>query len=354
MAFIAKVYFTPKTKCDMKIFITGATGYLGNLLAVTLAKNGNQVNALVRDPDNAHNLDHSNIKLFKGDITDIESIKNAMDGCQQVFHLAAFARMWAKPSEIFYQVNVDGTRNVLQAAVEKNILKLVYTSSTAVFGVSLNQPLSEDDPRTIGFSNDYDLSKCMAEKLVKEYATNGLNALIVNPSRVYGPGSETFSNPFTRLIKAVIKGKPIPVPMCPDVVANYSYVHDVVAGHILAMKFGKAGERYILGGENVSYRRFEEVVREVIPMHVIAMPKFLSKIAGAMQLIRFFITNKPPAFTPSTVDRYYTDTAFSCRKAIEQLNYHVTPFKEAMTATIHHLNQKYYESASMLHRDHRS
>jgi len=354
MAFVAKVYFIPKTKCDMKIFITGATGYLGNLLAKRLADEGDRVHALVRHPATATNLGHPNIKLFKGDVTDIDSIKNAMDGCEQVFHLAAFARMWAQPREIFYEVNVDGTRNVLQAAAEKNISKLVYTSSTAVFGVSLNQPLSEDDPRTIGFSNDYDLSKCMAEKLVKEYAANGLNALIVNPSRVYGPGSETFSNPFTRLLKAVIKGKPIPVPKCPDVVANYSYVHDVVAGHILAMKFGKAGERYILGGENVSYRKFEEVVRGVIPVYVIAMPKFLLKIAGAMQLIRFFITNKPPVFTPSTVDRYYTDTAFSCRKAIEQLNYHVTPFKEAMTATIHHLNQKNYEPASMLHPNHRS
>jgi nucleoside-diphosphate-sugar epimerase len=355
MAFVAKVYFIPKTKCDMKIFITGATGYLGNLLAITLANQGNQLHALVRDARSIKNLDHPNIKLFKGDITDIESIKNAMDGCGQVFHLAAFARMWAKPSEIFYQVNVDGTRNVLQAAVEKNISKLVYTSSTAVFGISLNQPLSEDDPRTIGFNNDYDLSKCIAEKLVKEYAANGLNALIVNPSRVYGPGSDTFSNPFTRLLKAVIKGKPIPIPKCPDVVANYSYVHDVVAGHILAMKFGKAGERYILGGENVSYRRFVEVVREVTPLrNVIAMPKFLLKVAGVLQLIRFFATNKPPVFTPWTVDRYYTDTAFSCRKAIDQLHYHITPFKEAITATIHHLKQKNYEPTSMLYDDYRS
>ncbi|HET9825282.1 MAG TPA: NAD-dependent epimerase/dehydratase family protein [Chitinophagaceae bacterium] len=329
----------------MKIFITGSTGYIGNLLALRLAKEGNQVHALVRDPEKAASLKHPNIKLFKGDVNDSASIKDAMDGCEAVFHLAAFARMWAKPSDIFYKVNVEGTRNVLQAAVENNISKLVYTSSTAVFGTSINQPLCEDDPRTIGFKNDYDLSKCIAEKLVKEYAANGLNALIVNPSRVYGPGNATFSNPFTRLLKAAIKGNPIPIPQCPDVVANYSYVHDVVEGHILAMKFGKQGERYILGGENVSYRRFVEVVGEVIPVKsVLPIPKFLLKVAGLLQLARFAITKKPPTFTPATVDRYYTNTAFSCRKAMEQLHYHVTPFKQAMTNTIHHLKQNNNET----------
>ena len=104
-----------------------------------------------------------------------------MDGCEQVFHLAAFARLWASPSDIFFKVNVEGTKNVLATAIEKNISKFVYTSSTAVFGPSINHPISESDPRTIGFNNDYDLSKCMAEKLVFDYAAKGLQALIVNP-----------------------------------------------------------------------------------------------------------------------------------------------------------------------------
>ena len=330
----------------MKIFITGATGYIGNLLALRLADEGNQVHALVRNPLKAANLRHPNIELFRGDINDVASIKRAMDGCEQVFHLAAFARMWARPSDVFYRVNVDGTKNVLQVALEMDISKFVYTSSTAVFGTSINQPLSEDDPRTIGFCNDYDLSKCMAEKLVKEYAANGLNALIVNPSRVYGPGNATFSNPFARLFKSLMRGKPIPIPKCPETIANYSYVDDVVEGHILAMKFGKAGERYILGGENVSYRRFVQVVRDLMPVkNVIQIPKPLLKAAGVLQLIRFFITRKLPTFTPSTVERYYANTAFSCHKAIEQLHYRVTPFKEAMAATIHHLKQENYEPA---------
>ena len=187
----------------------------------------------------------------------------------------------------------------MDAAVEKNISRLVYTSSTAVFGASLNQPLSENDPRTIGFNSDYDLSKCMAEKLILDYAAKGLHALIVNPSRVYGPGNETYSNPFARILKALIEGKPIIVPKCPDVIANYSYVNDVVEGHILAMKYGKPGERYILGGENVSYQQLFRVIREMVPGRTaIPIPKILLKAAGVIQLFKFYLFKNQKGFIP--------------------------------------------------------
>lgn len=325
----------------MKIFITGATGYIGNVLALKLANSNHIVHALVRNPGEAKNLEHSNIRLFKGDIKDIDSIKKAMEGCEQVFHLASFARLWARPSDIFYEINVEGTRNILEAALETNVSKLVYTSSTAVFGNSIKEPLSENDPRTIGFNSDYDLSKCMAEKLVLDYVAKGLKALIVNPSRVYGPGIETYSNVFTRFLKALLKRKLIPFPSCPEIVANYSYVHDVVEGHLLAMKYGKAGERYILGGENVSYGQLFRVVRELIPGRtVVFVPKILLKTAGAIHILRFYLTKKQPPFTPLGIDRYYLNAAFSCEKAMKELNYTITPFKKGMIDTINQLKTK--------------
>jgi nucleoside-diphosphate-sugar epimerase len=325
----------------MKTFITGATGYIGNALTLKLANSNHVVHVLVRNPDKSKNLDHPNIRLFKGDINDIDSVRQAMEGCQQVFHLAAFARLWARPSDIFYKINVDGTRNILSAALEKNVTRLVYTSSTAVFGNSINEPLSENDPRTIGFDNDYDLSKCMAEKLVLDYVAKGLNALIVNPTRVYGPGIETYSNFFTRFLNAFLKRKLIPLPSCSDVVGNYSYVNDVVDGHLLAMKYGKAGERYILGGENISYGQLLQVVREIIPGKVvIKIPKKILQGIGALQILRFHLTKKQPALTPSAIERYYLNAAFSCRKAVEELHYKVTPFAKGIADTIHQLKQK--------------
>lgn len=326
----------------MNIFITGATGYIGNILALKLAGSNNVIHALVRNPATAKGLRHPNIKLFEGDLNNIDSIRKAMEGCEQVFHLASFARLWAKPSGIFYKINVEGTNNVLAAAVEKNVSRFVYTSSTAVFGTSLNEPFSENDPRIIGFNSDYDLSKCIAEKLVVNYAAEGLHALIVNPSRVYGPGNETYSNPFTRFLKASMDGKIVPLPKCPNVIANYSYVHDVVEGHILAMKYGQRGERYILGGENISYGELLKVVREFMPVrNAVLIPKVLLKIVGGMQLLRFYLTKKQPTLPPSAINRYYSNAAFSCRKAIEQLNYKVTPFRQGVAETIHHLKQQY-------------
>src|SRR5262249_4338267 len=154
---------------------------------------------------------------------------------------------------------------------------------------SIHTAMIESDPRTVGFDNDYDLSKCMAEKLVVDFAARGLHAVIVNPSRVYGPGIESFSNPFDRLLNAVLKDRPIIIPGCHDVAANYSYIDDVVNGHILAMKHGKPGQRYILGGENISYRQFIDVVKENIPLqNAIAVPLPVMKVAGVIQLLLFY------------------------------------------------------------------
>src|SRR5215813_9094265 len=113
MAHTEKIYLITKTSHIMNIFITGATGYIGNSLSLKLANENNNVHALVRDPSSARCPGHPNIKLFKGDVNDIDSIRDAMNGCEQVFHLAAFARLWAKPGDTFFKVNVEGTKNVL-------------------------------------------------------------------------------------------------------------------------------------------------------------------------------------------------------------------------------------------------
>lgn len=329
----------------MTILITGATGYIGNPLTFMLANEGNIIHALVRQPEKTTSLDHPNIKLFKGDVTDIDSIRKAMNGCDQVYHLASFAKLCAMPHDIFYTINVDGTRNMLQVAIEKNISGFVYTSSTAVFGNSIHSPMIESDPRTIGFDNDYDLSKCMAEKLVLDFAAKGLHAMIVNPSRVYGPGKKTFSNPFTRFLSNILKGKPILIPDCPDVIANYSYLNDVVNGHVLAMKNGKTGERYILGGENISYRQLLDAVKEIIPVKkTISIPKFILKLAGHGQLLWYYVSKKQPAFMANDIERYFRNTEFNCSKATREINYSITPFRQGISETINHLKKELYAS----------
>jgi len=131
----------------MKIFVTGATGYIGNNLAKRLAAEGHTIYALCRSAEKASLLAHDNIKICDGDITDIKSVRTAMSGCEQVYHLAAYARVWAKDTSQYYLLNVEGTKNVLDAARELGIEKIVVTSTAGVLGPSGDRPVKEDDER---------------------------------------------------------------------------------------------------------------------------------------------------------------------------------------------------------------
>jgi nucleoside-diphosphate-sugar epimerase len=322
----------------MKIFITGATGYIGRPLAVKLAENGHIVHALVRDPGSARIPVHPNIRLFTGDIASRQAIKNAVRGCGQAYHVAGLTRLWAKDKGLFYEVNVSGTQNVLTEALENGVSKLVYTSSCAVFGPSHKEPMTEKDPRLISFGNDYDLSKYICECLVKEFAHRGLFSVIVNPSRVYGPGIDSHSNPLTRIMRRCLNGKYVFIPGCRDVLANYAFIDDVVNGHLSAMQKGVGGERYILGGESLSYQQVFSVLKEEIGCSRLKMihPSILKGI-GWMELMRSKLTGAEPAFTPSVVKRITRNAALDCKKAIRQIDYRITPFREGIRQTIENL-----------------
>ena len=172
----------------MKIFVTGASGYIGNKLAHVLANRGNKVHAFVHSPGAEKLLQHPNIAIFEGDILDKESVSIAMRECRQVYHTAGIVKLWAKDPNIFYEKNVAGTNNVLEAALKEGVSKLVHTSTCGVWGPCNDHLLIENDPRTTSFDNDYDLSKYLGEKSVKEYCSKGLFTVIVNPPRIYGPG----------------------------------------------------------------------------------------------------------------------------------------------------------------------
>jgi nucleoside-diphosphate-sugar epimerase len=135
-----------------KIFVTGASGYIGSQLAKKLAGTGHSVHALIRNQSDASLINHPNIKVFYGDITKPETIREAIKGCEQVYHTAAYAKLWAKDPSVFYEINVKGTTNVFQEALNAGVRKLVYTSSAAVFGPSINALICEKDPRIIAFA----------------------------------------------------------------------------------------------------------------------------------------------------------------------------------------------------------
>jgi nucleoside-diphosphate-sugar epimerase len=326
----------------MKIFITGASGYLGfSVLQSALAK-GHEVHALVRQPQHFPSFNHPGLFLHGGDITDAVSVQQAMEGCSQVFHLAALSRLEHPKRQQYYSINVQGTYNVLEAALKEGISKLVYTSSCAVFGPSGEHPLTEEDPRMVPFENDYEISKHCAEQLVKEYVKKGLSAVIVNPPRIYGPGLSTTANPITSLIGRALKCGFIMIPTNKEVQGNYALISDVTEGHFLAMEKGKAGERYILGGENISYGDFFETLRQMAAQRIrlISVPGYLMKAAAGLTSATAKVTGRSTQFTPRIVSRLLQQRAVSSDKAVQQLGYQITPFPQAMSQTIHHLKKQ--------------
>lgn len=321
----------------MKIFITGATGYIGNNLAKRLADEGHIVHALCRSAHKLSLLQHDNIKLFEGDITDTSSIKNAMQGCEQVYHLAAYARVWAKDPSVYYRLNVEGTQNVLYAAKNLGITDIVVTSTAGVLGPSGERPVKEDDVRIGNILNEYEETKTRSETICREYAAKfGMRIIIVNPPRVYGPGVESESNALTKMIRLYMQGKWRILPGNGKRVGSYVHVDDVANGHILAMEKGRAGERYTLSGVNASYSEFFDAIAKAAGKKIILfpMPVWLMVIAGYGMIGYTKLTGKAPLLTPKWIRKYLYNWSLSCEKAQKELGYTYRSLEEGIQQTV--------------------
>ncbi|HSC54151.1 MAG TPA: NAD-dependent epimerase/dehydratase family protein [Phnomibacter sp.] len=318
----------------MKIMITGASGYIGQALCAQLLQQGHEVVALCRNT--AGMAPQKNLHWKAVDITQAQNVLHAMEGCTQVYHTAAFARLSSRNIQQFYRVNVEGTKNVLNAAAYHHVEKLVYTSSGGSIGKSLLVPMTEDDVRLEPFNNHYDLSKHMAEKAVREYVANGNPAVIVNPTRVFGPGKDTYSNVLTRLMEKFIRQSYYLVPCDGEAMSNYAFIDDVVAGHLKAMELGVAGERYILGGANISYNQFYAMLSNITGLHrkKIQVPFPILLGAAHVQTAWRKLLQQEPELTPETARRICQHRMLSSAKAIQQLQYHITNTESAMRKTL--------------------
>lgn len=319
------------------VFVTGSTGFIGTKLVNELVRKGHTVHALTRGTSNKEGLSHERIKLVTGDIMDRASLQRGMEGCSQVYHLAAYAKNWARSKQVFFDQNVDGMVNVFEAAKESDIERLVFTSTIVTFGPTLPGVIgNEDMPRiTERYYTEYEESKAVAEQKALIYASKGFPVVIVNPTRVYGPGKLTEGNSVSLMIDMYDRGK-VPVLLNGGSnIGNYVHVDDLVRGHILAMEKGTVGERYILGGENSSLKHLFTLVDEVSGrkhFQTNLPPKIAYLYAGfeRRKAERFGIY---PKITPGWVETFLQDWAYSCAKAERQLGYTITPFKEGVRTT---------------------
>ncbi|OOQ58710.1 NAD-dependent epimerase/dehydratase family protein [Mucilaginibacter pedocola] len=323
------------------ILVTGATGFIGRQLCLALAEQGNRVKALCRNTGHPLLIKHPNITPVQGDILYPASLKKAMQGVTEVYHTAALAKMWCRNPDDFYETNVTGTRNVLQAAADADVKRVVYTSTCGVWGPTLNFPLSEDEPRIVGFPIAYERTKYLAELEVQQFVNRGLDAVTVNPSRVFGEGPVTDSNTVSKMVGGYLKGKWRVIPGSGEQVANYAYLPDVVAGHIAAMDKGIKGNRYILGGEDISFNQFFDTVKNVsgIKHNLVRVPQKVIKFYSHIERVKTQLTGLPPFFLPEFADRLKFDQKYSSQKATTQLGYRITPFADAMQRTVNYLKQ---------------
>lgn len=324
----------------MKILVTGATGFVGSAVVRRLLRDDHYVRVLVRANSDRRNLQDLAVQIVEGDLTQASSLQHACDGCDALFHVAADYRLWAPIPEQLYQTNVDGTRALLAAARQVGVPRIVYTSSVATLGLPGDgRPGDEDTPVALGdMVGHYKRSKFLAEALVKQFADEGLPVVIVNPSTPIGP-HDIKPTPTGRIVRDAIAGR---LPAYVDTGLNVVHVDDVAEGHWLAFQLGVVGERYVLGGQNLSLRdvlfQIAEIAGRSPPRwrlpHAVVMP--VAHLAEAWARL----TGTRPIATVEEIRMSKKKMFFSSAKAERDLGYTPRPARLALEDAVKWFSQR--------------
>jgi len=310
--------------------VTGATGFVGAAVARVLWRAGHPVRVLARPGSDRRNLEGLAAEIAEGSLEDPDSLAAAVAGCRCLFHVAADYRLWVPDPAAMFRTNVEGTRQLMLAALAAGVERIVYTSSVAVLGVVKGGIADEETAsRAEDMIGPYKLSKFRAEAAVCELiAERGLPAVIVNPSTPIGPG-DVKPTPTGRLIVEAARGR---MPGFVDTGLNIAHVEDVALGHLLAARSGQIGRRYILGGENLG---LGEILAEVAratgrrpPMLKIPHRAALPIAAGAESVAR--LTGRQPFATVDAVRMSRKKMFFSSARAVAELGYASRPARQAI------------------------
>ncbi len=314
--------------------VTGATGFVGSAVARVLLKAGHPVRVLVRRGSDRRNIEGLAVEVAQGSLEDADSLARAVRGSRYLFHVAADYRLWVPDPEPMFRVNVGGTHELMVAALDAGVERIIYTSSVATLGVV---PGGVADEETASSAADmigpYKRSKFDAELAVDQLvAERGLPAVIVNPSTPIGPG-DVKPTPTGRLIVEAARGR---MPGFVDTGLNIAHVDDVALGHLLAARSGQIGRRYILGGENLS---LAEILAEVArltgrraPALKIPRAALLPIAAGAEAIAR--LTGREPFATVDGVKMSKKKMYFSSGRAVAELGYAPRPSRQAIADAV--------------------
>jgi len=319
----------------MKIFVTGATGFLGSHVARHLLAAGADLRLLTRPTSRTDNIADLPAERVVGDLRDIESLKRGMAGCEVVFHVAADYRLWAVNGQELYQSNVDGTRNILQAARESGVRRVVYTSSVATMGFG-NNGHTTDESSPVNLANmigDYKRSKFMAEQVVLEAARGGQDVVLVNPTTPIGE-RDIKPTPTGQIVVDFLKRK---FPAYVETGLNLVDVSDCAQGHLLAMEKAAPGERYILGGENLTLKQILDKLAAItgLPSPSIKLPYAVAYATGVVDtLVTGKIRKREPRVTLDSVRMGRKKMFVTSAKAERALGWNPGPVDGALQRAV--------------------
>ncbi|MGB2603317.1 MAG: hopanoid-associated sugar epimerase [Candidatus Sulfotelmatobacter sp.] len=319
----------------MLAFLTGATGFLGSHVARALADQGADLRLLVRPTSNLKNLDGLRAETAVGDLRDPASLEKAMAGCEAVFHVAADYRLWLRDPAEMYRSNVEGTRAILEAARKHAVRCVVYTSSVATIGFTGNgRPADEDSPVSLAdMIGHYKRSKFMAERLALEAGRGGMRVVTVNPTTPVGE-RDVKPTPTGRIVVDFLKRK---FPAYVETGLNLVDVRECARGHIAALEKGKSGERYILGGENLTLKQILDKLGAIsgLPSPTVKLPYFIAYLAGVVdETVSGRILGREPRATVETVRMGKKKMWASSAKAERELGWKIIPSDAALRRAV--------------------
>ncbi len=319
----------------MLAFVTGATGFLGSHVARVLAEQGADLRLLVRSSSNLRNLEGLKAETATGDLRDARSLERAIAGCDAVFHVAADYRLWVQDPEEMYRSNVEGTRAILEAARKNGVRRLVYTSSVATVGFTSNgRPADEDSPVSLAdMIGHYKRSKFMAEQIAMDAGRSGLHVVTVNPTTPIGE-QDVKPTPTGRIVVDFLKRK---FPAYVETGLNLVDVRQCALGHVAALEKGRPGERYILGGENLTLKQILDKLGEItgLPSPKIKLPYVFAFATGVVdEAITGRLLHREPRATVDTVRMGKKKMFASSAKAERELEWKIVPVDDALRRAV--------------------
>jgi dihydroflavonol-4-reductase len=319
----------------LKAFVTGATGFLGSHVARVLAGQGAELRLLVRPSSNLKNLEGLKAETAIGDLRDPASLEKAISGCDAVFHVAADYRLWVRDPREMYRSNVEGTRSILEATRKNGVKRVVYTSSVATVGFTGNgQAADEDSPVSLAdMIGHYKRSKFMAEQIALEAGRSGLNVVTVNPTTPIGE-QDVKPTPTGRIVVDFLKRK---FPAYVETGLNLVDATECARGHIAALEKGKPGERYILGGENLTLKQILDMLGSItgLPSPKMKLPYIFAFAAGVVdEAVTGRMLKREPRATVDSVRMGKKKMFASSAKAERELGWRIVPVEGALRRAV--------------------